>query len=73
MYFTVCSMLTMYFKMAVQHSSVENIRCYIVGFYSNIYYYDFTKEHLSWMLCLDSRKGVIDFSAKNGEKEITIL
>ena len=25
------------------------------------------------MLCLDSRKGVIDFSAKNGEKDITIL
>ena len=32
MYFTVCSMLTMYFKMVVQHFSVENVRCYIVGF-----------------------------------------
>ena len=32
MYFTMCSMLMMYFKMAVQHSSVENIRCYIVGY-----------------------------------------
>ena len=51
---------------------IVDIRCYIAGHISSKHY-DFTKEHLSWMLCLDSRKGVIDFSAKNGEKDFIIL